>query len=362
MPQIIIFHNSKYQNKLVIKLPYSKKRIEKIRQIKGRFWHTNDKLWTIPDNKETYNKFNDLFADEKIDRSNIIKNKIIPATKTLNDNNKTHVLNLLNKLKLKGYSRETCKSYKSNIINFLLVVEKSQITSELIELYILFLINKKKYKANTVNHVIGSIVFFCRYILKNNSIIEPIGRVKKEKLLPTVLNQNEVAKLLHSIVNIKHRTIFYILYSAGLRLSEVIKLKPADIDYDRKMLFVKGGKGKKDRYSIISNKALKLLKTYTKMYKIGKWLFPGLRNEFHISKRSVQKIMERTVIKVGINKKASVHTLRHSFATHLLESGIDIRYIQELLGHKSSKTTEIYTHVSLCHLKSIKNPLDNIDI
>jgi len=234
-------------------------------------------------------------------------------------------------------------------------------SSELINLYILYLLKQKKFKTNTINQIISSIIFFCKHILEDYSLVESIERLKKENKLPIVLSQYEIKNLLNSIINLKHHAIFYVLYSAGLRLSEVVKLKPFDIDSHRKMVFVRGGKGKKDRYSLLSIIAVNALRKYVENYKIENWLFPGQKKGMHLTKRSVQKVMERAVKKAGIKKDASVHTLRHSFATHLLESGTDIRYIQELLGHKSSKTTEVYTHVSLCHLKNIKNPLDNID-
>jgi len=148
------------------------------------------------------------------------------------------------------------------------------------------------------------------------------------------------------------------MYSAGLRVGEVVKLKIEDIEVKRKLIRVRDGKGRKDRYIVLSEIALRTFREYVDKYKPEKWLFPGQRKDKHISTRTVQAIFEKARDKAGIKKDATVHSLRHSFATHLLESGVDLRYIQELLGHKSSKTTEIYTHVSTKNLSKIKSPLD----
>ena len=150
------------------------------------------------------------------------------------------------------------------------------------------------------------------------------------------------------------------MYSGELRVGEVIRLRPEDIDTNRKLIHIRASKGRKDRYTLLSDVALQTLREYWKKEKPQKWLFPSWNKEKHITARTVQKIFQNTCKKAEINKDVSVHSLRHSFAMHLLESGIDLRYIQELLGHKSSKTTEIYTHVSKKKLSTIKNPLDSL--
>ena len=150
------------------------------------------------------------------------------------------------------------------------------------------------------------------------------------------------------------------MYSGGLWAGEIIRLRPEDIDANRKLIHIRASKGRKDRYTLLSDVALQTLREYWKNEKPQKWLFLSLDKEKHITTRTVQKIFQNACKKAGINKNVSVHFLRHSFATHLLESGIDLRYIQELLGHKSSKTTETYTHVSTKNLSAIKNPLDSL--
>jgi site-specific recombinase XerD len=189
-----------------------------------------------------------------------------------------------------------------------------------------------------------------------------IKRPKKDKKLPVVLSQKEVFRILSLVTNIKHRTILMLIYSGGLRIGEAVKLRVEDIDPERKLIYIKSAKGRKDRYTILSDVALKTAQKYFDLYKPQRWLFPGSRPDKHITTRTVQAIFEDACKNAGITKDVSPHSLRHSFATHLLESGIDLRYIQELLGHKSSKTTERYTHVSNKDLSKIKSPLDALSI
>ena len=194
--------------------------------------------------------------------------------------------------------------------------------------------------------------------MKRDFIFE-IKRPKKDRKLPVVLSKEEVKKTLDATSNIKHKAILMLMYSGGLRV-EIIRLRPEDIDANRKLIYIRASKGRKDRYILLSDVALQTLREYWKKEKPQKWLFPGWNKEKHITSRTVQKIFQNACRKAGINKNVSVHSLRHSFATHLLESGINLRYIQELLGHKSSKTTEIYTHVSTKDLRAIKSPLDSL--
>lgn len=191
-----------------------------------------------------------------------------------------------------------------------------------------------------------------------NIEIEYLSRPKKEKKLPNVLSKEEVLSVLKSVDNEKHKTILFLIYSAGLRLGEVVRLQINDIDSKRMLIKVIQGKGRKDRYTLLSDVALKQSRKYYSIYKPERWLFPGGKEGSYLTERSVQKIFERACQKAKIRSDVSVHTLRHSFATHLLESGTDLRYIQELLGHSSSKTTEIYTHVTEKKLSNIRSPLD----
>ena len=176
-----------------------------------------------------------------------------------------------------------------------------------------------------------------------------------------MLSEEEVTLILNATQNLKHKALLITIYSAGLRISEVINLKIKDIDSQRMQIRVEQGKGKKDRYTLLSAKNLQLLRKYFIEYKPKIWLFEGANGEMY-SKKSIQIMLKKAVDKVGIKKHITVHTLRHSFATHLLEAGTDLRYIQSLLGHANSKTTEIYTHITTKGFDQIKSPLDNLNI
>ena len=198
-------------------------------------------------------------------------------------------------------------------------------------------------------------------MLKKKFVYE-VKRPRKDKKLPVVLSKEEVERILKAVDNLKHKAILMMVHAAGLRVGEVVKLKIENIDSKRMLIHIKGAKGRKDRYTMLSETALEILREYWRQYKPQKWLFEGARKDRYIATRTVDKIMEHACTKAGINKDVSVHTLRHSFATHLLESGTDLRYIQELLGHADSKTTEIYTHVSTKSLGKIKSPLDGLEL
>jgi len=184
-------------------------------------------------------------------------------------------------------------------------------------------------------------------------------RPKKEKKLPSILSKVEVRLLIDVVYNLKHKTLLALIYSGGLRIGEALNLKVNDIDSHRMLIHIKGGKGKRDRYTLLSQSFLTLLREYYKHYKPKVYLFEG-QNSKKYSTSSAQSVLRNAVLKAGIQKKVTLHTLRHSFATHLLENGTDIRYIQELLGHSSPKTTMIYTHVTENSIQNIGNPFDEL--
>ncbi|MCM8827609.1 MAG: tyrosine-type recombinase/integrase [Candidatus Omnitrophica bacterium] len=206
-------------------------------------------------------------------------------------------------------------------------------------------VSKVAIKISRLNQDINAFKFYYGVMHKRKFVYE-VKRPHKDRELPVVLSREEVAKILNSVNNIKHKAILMLVYSAGLMVSEVVKLKTEDIDSKRMLIHIKGSKGRKDRYTLLSEKALTILRRYWIEYRPQKWLFDGAKPERHISIRTAQKIFEHACKKAGIKRDVTVHRLRHSFATHLLESGTDLRYIQEILGHKHSKTTVIYTHVS----------------
>ena len=262
---------------------------------------------------------------------------------------------------LRKYSPKTIKAYIYYNINLLEFTDKKakDIKEKDFKNYLFHLVEDKQVATSTLNSAINALKFYYGVVLKRKFPYE-IKRPKKDKLLPVVLNRKEISKILTASSNIKHCALLMLIYSGGLRVGEVVKLRVEDIDSERKCIRIKSSKGRKDRYTILSEKALQILRTYYKEHQPKGWLFPGSKPGSHISTRTAQAIFEQAVQKARIRKHVGVHSLRHSFATHLLESGVDLRYIQELLGHKSSKTTEIYTHVTNEALMSIKSPLDEM--
>lgn len=263
------------------------------------------------------------------------------------------------KLEIKKYSNNTVKSYVSSFeefINYFPTQEIDHLNELDIRKYIQMLIQEKR-SSSYINLAINSIKFYYEIVLGMPNRFYMIERPRATKKLPMVLSKDEVRKLIEATNNIKHRSIVSLLYSAGLRRSELLNLKLGDIDSSRMLIHVKDAKGNKDRYTLLSKTALDDLRTYYKEWKPDVYLFESpSRGKY--SQSSIGKLITNAADRAGIRKKVSAHTLRHSFATHLLESGTDLRYIQLLLGHNSTKTTEIYTHVAKSSFDSIKNPLD----
>ena len=261
----------------------------------------------------------------------------------------------------KRYSNNTQRIYCNYFKDFNLHFKDDdldKLSIEEINNYILDLIQSKNISISQQNQRINAIKFYYEKILGRDKQYYALHRPNKEHKLPKVLSKNEVKKILDSCSNIKHYCILLLIYSAGLRRSELINLKVSDINSERMIINIIGAKGKKDRISLLSENTLKLLRKYYKKYKPVNCLFEGM-NGGKYSPTSVAKILKKATLKAGLQKNVTPHMLRHSFATHLLEQGTDLRYIQELLGHNSSKTTEIYTHVSKKAIAKIKNPVDD---
>lgn len=260
-------------------------------------------------------------------------------------------------LKLRAFSPRTVQSYLFYNKKFLEFVKKEteQVTEEDIKNYIAHLMGRN-VSPKSIILIKAALKFFYDEVLKKG--IVNIKSPKVSQKLPVVLTKEEVKSLINSVKNDKHRLIISLLYSSGLRLSELINLKVGDMEFDEKIGWVRSGKGGKDRLFILSTNLVGDLKKHVSNKNEADYVFSGRKEQ--MTARNVQKIVYLATKKAGINKPVHVHTLRHSFATHLLESGEDIRKIQELLGHSNLNTTQIYTHVSTEELKKIKNPLDNL--
>ncbi len=212
-----------------------------------------------------------------------------------------------------------------------------------------------------VNQALSALRFLYRSVLRRPTPVANIPRPKRKKALPKVLSENEVRAFLSALKNPKHRAIAFVLYSGGLRVSEAARLKIGDIDSKRGQIHVRQGKGRKDRYVMLSPLVLQVLREYARIEQPRDWLFPAAhRRDRHITPRTIQMEVARAARSAGIQKRVTPHMLRHSFATHLLEAGTDLRYIQELLGHTKINTTVIYTHVAKRHARNIPSPIDRL--
>lgn len=266
-------------------------------------------------------------------------------------------------MELKGFSSRTRTCYLSHVRDFVRHQGRSpdQLGCEEVRSYLHYLIHDKQVSRSAVAQAYSALKFFYATTLHRGWEMDTIPRIKREKKLPVVLSYAEVQAILSGIGNIKHRAVLTTIYSAGLRLSEALHLKLTDIDSQRMMIRVDQGKGNKDRYTILAQRTLDVLREYWKACQPVDWLFPGDRKDRPMGPTTIQRVFKLARERAGIQKPASVHTLRHCFATHMLEAGTDLYYIQQLLGHGSLKTTSIYLHLGRKGLAQAVSPLDHFE-
>lgn len=332
-------------NHFAVRFAYNPDIIVNIKKIHGARWSAVNKCWIISANDQNLFFLESEFSG-CVDTDNIYG-----------------IWPMLRQMRILKYSQNTVKQYLHVNLECLKFCNKNinDIQADDIRSFLNFIIDTKSVSTSTVLSVINALKFLYGNIL-NKKFIYDIKRPRKDKKLPAVLSKEDISLLLNCPSNPKHRLLLSLAYSAGLRVSEVTSLKVSDIDFCRRIITIHGGKGRKDRQSILSVKLCSVLKEFIVTEKPDLWLFASFDKKGHLSIRSAQKIFDSAVVKAGIKKDVSFHSLRHSFATHLLENGIDLRCIQELLGHSSIKTTEIYTHVSIQRLAGISSPLDTLDI
>ena len=369
MTKIINVEKTLHKNKPRLKLLFERDEqiINELRSIRDCRWSNSLGCWHIPyyDNHLTYlrTRFNGKFQIQATQQA--ANNQTRPANKVDKGDKQVGVPQaFIEQMKMRRYSQNTIKAYISTLARFLAFnadQKPDEIEPDQIKKYILYLVEQTTVSASYQNQAINSIKFFFEAVLGQS--LEPIviQRPKKENKLPNVLSEQEVALILKQIKNLKHKSAIYLIYSAGLRRSEVLNLKPADIDSKRNCIIIRNAKGKKDRITLLSQKALTLLRDYYKQYRPRLWLFEGAEGGQY-SASSLRKIFQRALLQSGVKKEVSLHSLRHCFATHLLEHGTDLRYIQALLGHSSSKTTEIYTYITSRGFENLKSPLDEMDV
>jgi site-specific recombinase XerD len=277
-----------------------------------------------------------------------------------------HVLPALQqRLKLKAYSASTIKTYlneMSQLLQIINTIPADELTPEHLRRYLVYCYEKLKLTENTLHSRINALKFYYEQVLKRERFFWEIPRPKKQNLLPQIFNQDEIASIINSVTNKKHKTMLMLSYSAGLRVSEVVVLKTYNIDSKRMTIFINQAKGKKDRIVTLSPVLLVMLRDYALKYKPDKkgYLFEGSSKGAPYSTRSLQEVLQGAKMKAGIMKPGSIHSLRHSFATHLIERGTDVTMIQKLLGHNDLKTTLRYLHTSNKDLLKIISPLDDL--
>lgn len=341
---------------------------DRMRSIKGSRWTPDCRHWHIPYDPQTYKALQQQFGISQI---KVLSQgpKPKPKAKGCETSNWEHLkyhqelIRLEERLRLQRYSYHTVKTYRNFFAQFLAFYPDQApetITKSAIETFLLESSEQRKWSDSTQNQAVNAIKFYYEKVLGQERTFYDL-RPRKSRKLPNVFSEEEVVALFSVIKNLKHKTILMLIYSGGLRIGESIRLRKEDIHFDRKSIFIKGGKGKKDRYTILSDRMILLLRNYLAAYQPDYWLFQG-QDGGQYSTRSIQQVFRRAVAKSGVNPYSTVHTLRHSFATHLLERGTDLRYIQELLGHSSSETTQIYTHITQKGRQKLCSPLDFLDL
>lgn len=276
--------------------------------------------------------------------------------------NRAALQRFMETLQLKGYSPNTQKTYGNEFAQLLYVLGDHHVEEmkvERLRSYFLYCKNTLKLSENQIHSRINAVKFYFEQVLKREKMFFDIPRPKKHNKLPKHISMEDVKRLFEVTINLKHNTMLKLCYGMGLRVSEIINLKIKDIDSKNMQVLIERGKGKKDRYVNLPHSILEQLRMYYKIYKPVKYLFEGQYGGQY-SKRSAQKVFQSAMQKAKINKEVGIHGLRHSFATHLLESGTDISMIQQLLGHSNIKTTLIYAQVTNKSLKNVKSPLDNM--
>jgi integrase/recombinase XerD len=335
-------------NHYVLSFGYEPKILELVRQLPNRRYHPEQKHWTIPQSEINLDALKETL-------------KIVAEINFI-EHQTSHVMQVfIEHLERRRYSPNTIRNYTHHLQRFLATIGSNQeVSEENILTYAHHLATSNKHSASYQNMAINAIRFYQQIIL-GKAMPRLKVRPKPERKLPNVLSESEVLALLKSVENPKHRCILSLIYSAGLRISEVTALEINDLDPARGVIQIRQSKGKKDRQVPLSEKIYIQIMNYISIYRPEHLLFEGQMGAEY-STRSIQNVFARALKKSGITKIATVHTLRHSFATHLLEKGTDLRIIQEILGHSSSKTTEIYTHVSTKIIGKVQSPFDDMDL
>ena len=334
-----------------IEFPYNKETKEKVKKWPGALYSWNKKTWYVPDNPSYRKRFG--LNPPKPEIRSVVDLPFV---------NKQALKEFQQVIVLKGYSQNTQKSYTSEFIQYLKHIKQydaATMPEEKIRSYLHYCHKTLKIPAASIHARMNALNFYYREVTKTPYKTQALPRPKKKKSLPNILSLEEIARILEVTTNLKHKMLLATAYGMGMRVSEVVKIKLADIDVYRNQLKINASKGKKDRFVTLSQVIKENLESYLKKYKPEVYLFEG-QYKGPYTATSAQKIFRQAVSKAGILKPVTFHALRHSYATHLLEFGTDIRFIKELLGHNDIKTTMIYTHVTTKEMQHIESPLDKL--
>ncbi len=333
-----------------IHFPYNRKLIDDLKTYVKAKWSFGKKCWYVQDN--TY--FRRLLHLE----NSFIGNA---ALQNLSRSNQDAMKRFIEQLKLKGYSPNTIRTYSQEFYQLLKVLKGNSVNSltpERLRSYFLYCIRTLKVSENLIHSRTNAVKFYFEQVLHRKKMFFEIPRPKRPSILPKSINQKDLKKMFSTLDNLKHQLLLKLCYGMGLRVSELVNLKILDIDSGSMQVLVSRGKGKKDRYVTLPKSILADLRLYYKEYKPKVFLFEGMHGgQYNI--RSVQQVFKDALKNAKVNKKVGVHGLRHSYATHLIEQGTDIRFVQELLGHSNIKTTMAYTKLTDQIRRKIKSPLDN---
>lgn len=342
-----------HQNNAVIWVSFPKENhlIQQFKTLKGARWSATQKKWYVRDMKY----FRELFALS-------VRNVCEEIPTSIHPNNRQSYIDFMNTLQLKGYSPNTLIAYGKEFTAFLNILKQhsaQELNTEKLRSYFLFCVNTLNLSENSIHSRLNALKFYYEKVLHREKFFFEIPRPSKPSILPKVLSTKDISKMLVLTENLKHQLILKLCYGMGLRVSEIIALKITDIDSSRMQVLIEAGKGKKDRYVNLPESVLEQLREYFILYKPEKYLFEGQYGGQY-SIRSAQAVFKQALKRARIYKPIGIHGLRHSYATHLMENGIDTTFIQKLLGHSNIKTTQIYMHVSKATIENVKSPLDKL--
>lgn len=359
--QPTIYQPLQHAKRIKLFIPYELIEIRTaVKKMDGSFWHPHQKLWSVTNTAKNF-KFLKKICGGNYKIKKDIRFTPIPKV-SLTEEALVALFELEKALVLKQYSNSSIKTYKKMFTVFLgkfMQRDLKDVSKEDIEGFVYELIKKSHISESYQNQLINAIKAYYEHALKMPREYYDIQRPKKTRSIPNVLSKDEVLNIIQSPKNIKHRAILCTIYSSGLRISELINLRIADVHSKDGYLFIKDSKGKKDRKTILSEQLVHLLRDYYKRYRPSYWLFEG-QTGGQYSATSIRSIFRKSVTATNSNPWATVHTLRHSFATHCIENNVNIRHLQNMLGHNSPKTTEIYTRTIEINNKTITSPFDSL--